>query len=245
MREIFNADLQKKLTADITSKSFKIENCNCSRENGEEVATCKYNDVCRVPMCIYKAKCITSGRYYIGSTQNTIKKRFAGHLAEVKAAVEGGECSDTYAMYFSKHWRNIGVVPTRAMQRKRGRFEVLWNGNPISIMKTFQSNKCILCSKERVEILKHIWKDPKNVINQRNEIYGACKHKPHFHWFQKLETAALYSTDEPSEKVWEENDGLGDSDEMDLEESDDESDRDEAAQLQSLLDGMWCSFIAV
>ena len=85
------------------------------------------------------------------------------------------------------------------------------------------------------------------MINQRNEIYGGCKHRTHFHWFQKLETMPEYSTDEPSEKVWEQTDDEDiDEETLSVSSTDsNESDRDEAAHLQSLSDGSWCSFIAV
>ena len=35
--------------------------------------------------------------------------------------------------------------------------------------------------KERLEIMKAIKHEPGRLINSKNELYGACRHKPRFH----------------------------------------------------------------
>jgi hypothetical protein len=32
--------------------------------------------------------------------------------------------------------------------------EILWKGNPISVVKTFGKATCVLCNRERLEIIK-------------------------------------------------------------------------------------------
>ena len=54
---------------------------------------------------------------------------------------------------------------------------------------------CVLCQRERQEILKQSMKDPNSIINSCNEIYGACRHNPKFHRLRKQNP----STDESLE----------------------------------------------
>ena len=61
--------------------------------------------------------------------------------------------------------------------------EILWQGNPISCMKTFKKVGCKLCMMERVHILKTEKVDEKNLINTNEELFGACRHNAHFHRF--------------------------------------------------------------
>ena len=69
--------------------------------------------------------------------------------------------------------------------------EIIWQGNPISCMKTFRQLNCRLCMRERLEILKMGKKEPRKLINSRSEIYGACRHKPRFHrYFMNGPTSA-------------------------------------------------------
>ena len=74
---------------------------------------------------------------------------------------------------------------------------ILWQGKPISNMKTFGKLNCTLCMRERMELLKakNLDKMRKNkyLINSSTEVYGACRHKPKFHRFAISKTS---STDE-------------------------------------------------
>ena len=73
------------------------------------------------------------------------------------------------------------------------KIDILWQGNPISCVKTFSTPSCQLCMKERIFILHHSHKDPESLINKHNKIYGTCRHNPKFHWF---DTTNNTSTDE-------------------------------------------------
>ena len=63
--------------------------------------------------------------------------------------------------------------------------ETVWQGNPMSNVKTFRSLDCNLCTKERLEIHKAMKLDKKNdsqcLIGSMNELCVGCRHKPKFH----------------------------------------------------------------
>ena len=67
-------------------------------------------------------------------------------------------------------------------------FSILWQGNPISVQKSFGTKNCTLCMKERTTILKCMYEKPHLLINNNSEIYGSCRHKPKFHRFSHPST---------------------------------------------------------
>ena len=83
--------------------------------------------------------------------------------------------------------------------RKLMQVDILWKGNHITCMKKFWTFNCGLCMKERPFILNAMRKDDfmnKNLlINNSNELYGACRHRTRFHRFMKNITPTP-STDE-------------------------------------------------
>ena len=94
------------------------------------------------------------------------------------------------------------MIPPETDKKKikdyvRVKIEILWQGNPMSCVKTFGTRACKLCSKERSAILKLTRKTPNLAINKCNEVYGACRHKPRFHRFNQSHSSdAKTSTDE-------------------------------------------------
>ena len=117
------------------------------------------------------------------------------HTQETKSLVLTGKKSDTYANHFAS------LVPEGTKRSEISDFikikvEILWQGNPISTVKTFGRRCCKLCARERLEILKFEAKEPGLMINKRDEVHGACRHKPRFHRFEPATTIA--STDESS-----------------------------------------------
>jgi hypothetical protein len=72
---------------------------------------------------------------------------------------------------------------------------ILWQGDPLSCVKTFGTRNCKLCAKERYAIIKLTHETPNLAINKCNEVHGACRHKPRFHRFDHSENANS-STDE-------------------------------------------------
>ena len=188
LREIFQSDLTKKIMDGVESLDFKDRECNCStlsKVNGE----CAYNGNCRKSIIVYKATCKLCDMAYIGNTQQTYKKRMQGHFQDVKKLFNKDIHSDSFARHFGHHFNyregDKQEAPTPQKLREVLKFEVVWQGNPISIVKTFGKRTCLLCSVERMEIVKASKKNPKALINHNSEIYGACRHKPKFHRYKK------------------------------------------------------------
>lgn len=80
--EAFSGDLNGKLNKGIGSKDFEDLPCNCnaaSKINGE----CIFKGKCRQSIVIYKAICTKTKKYYIGNTQQMVKKRLGSHFSDV------------------------------------------------------------------------------------------------------------------------------------------------------------------
>jgi hypothetical protein len=132
---------------------------------------------------------------YLGNTQQHPKKRMQGHAQDVRRLFISGVKSDSFAEHFCQF-----IPPPKDATEKvkvqdhiKYRFEIVWKGNALNTVKTFGTRGCSLCTQERLEILKAVHKNPKASINAKNEIYGACRHKPRFHRYLKQSTV---STDE-------------------------------------------------
>jgi hypothetical protein len=57
----------------------------------------------------------------------------------------------------------------------------LAESDPFSSSKTFGKLSCKLCQKERVALLWHSWMDESNMLNDRSELHGSCRHTARFH----------------------------------------------------------------
>ena len=183
LRELLQGDLTTKLMEHIGSKDFERRECNCTTASKVD-GVCIYGGNCRESMVIYKATCKETGKFYVGCTQQKVKKRFDGHFTEVCGFVNKGILSDSFARHFGavlKKKQIEGEKVTRKDVRKIVRIETLWKGNPISCMKSFGKMTCSLCMKERLYILRAMRKEPGKLINSSNEIYGACRHLTRFH----------------------------------------------------------------
>ena len=74
----------------------------------------------------------------------------------------------------------------------RVKIEILWQGNPMSCVKTFGTR-----SAPKIARLFSSCKTPNLAINKCNEVYSACRHKPRFHRFNQSHSSdAKTSTDE-------------------------------------------------
>ena len=113
--------------------------------------------------------------------------------------------SDSYARHFARLFP-AGEATVKEI-RARIDVEILWEGNPISISKSFGKESCSLCMKERILILRANQKDRCLVINTNNEMYGACRHRPRFH---RLVNKELH-TECTDEAVPAENRGSGEA----------------------------------
>ena len=198
LRETIQGDLTVKLNDNIISSDFRDRPCNCCsklKPNGQ----CIYKGNCRKSITIYKATC-HDGHYYIGSTQQHLKARMNGHFGEVRDKINHNAPADTFASYCAdkltaeEENRRVKVGDARNLVKS---VDILWQGNPISTVKSFHSLTCRLCSKERLFIHKARLKEdasdgPSKLLNSCSEIYGACRHIPRFHRYQRYDP----STDE-------------------------------------------------
>ena len=135
-------------------------------------------------MVIYQVECLVTGKFYIGNTQQSVKDRMKGHFHDVQMLIAKMKMrSDSYAKQFAVQFTDLaeGEVPSLAQQREKILITILWQGNPISMSKTFGARKCVLCNKERLEIFKCSIEKPDSLINICDKIYGAYRHNPMFH----------------------------------------------------------------
>jgi GIY-YIG catalytic domain len=139
---------------------------------------------------VYKAECKMTGKIYIGNTQQHLKTRMSQHATDVKRKKEKDINSDSFAAHFANQMRNFNTFSPNLL-RNMYTCSIIWQANPHSAVKTFGTNHCILCSRERLEILKMSRYKPHLLINSCNEVYGACRHKPKFHRYK-----SIHSTDE-------------------------------------------------
>jgi hypothetical protein len=102
------------------------------------------------------------------------------HFQEVKLLVMKGQKSDSHASHFAKHFKP-GHKPTPKELREMQTFDIMWQGEPLSVAKSFGTRECQLCSREKINIVKWSRKEPEKPINTCSEICGGCRHKPRFH----------------------------------------------------------------
>ena len=72
-------------------------------------------------------------------------------FADTKDPVNDGELSDSFAKHFASHFEDEKQI-SRGDARSITNVETIWQGNPMSSVKTFRNLNCDLCTKERLEI---------------------------------------------------------------------------------------------
>ena len=193
-------DLSNKVDCHVKSQDRPIlQDCNCSTD------TCQYGGECRRRFIVYKATCRLCEKFYIGVTQNHLKERFRdGHLRMARERIrwkkglfeprEDEKLKMSGA--FAKHWANHflepdGEVPTKQAINETVKYNFVYCCKEvINSSKNFGCRSCRLCQQERLALLKAGWNDPDKVLNDRNEIYGACRHKGRIHNLQLAENTA-------------------------------------------------------
>ena len=212
LREIFSGDLVAKLNANVVCRDFTSRECNC---RNRETSGCDYNNHCRDTIIVYEAKSnyspnpFMAPKSYIGATQTTLKDRMQGHVGQAKqlqqylqgTRQQKPRSTDTFARYFARIAIATNTNPTPASIRTLYTLHVLWHGNPLTTVKTFGTNYCILCNQEKLCLFKRMRTKPGRLINDCDELFGTCRHKPRFHRFAPA--SQVSSTDESSmdEKV--------------------------------------------
>jgi hypothetical protein len=168
-----------------------------SRQVVEE--RCTFLAPCRKSIVVYQATCLETGKKYIGNTQRHVKKRMSEHVGDTKRLYFNNTKSDSFAEHFCQFIPK-GIPNTKEGKKEATKFikvkvDILWQGNPLSCVKTFGTKACKLCAREKLAILKTSRKNPDKLINKNFEIYGACRHNPKFHRFGQLHNIAP-NTDE-------------------------------------------------
>ena len=101
--EILGGDLTGKLMKDVKSQDYMDRPCNCNKASKVD-GKCIYGDKCRKCIVVYKCEYSICGMFYIGNTQNHIKKRMNEHFAETRNQVNKGLISDSFAKHFATHF---------------------------------------------------------------------------------------------------------------------------------------------
>ena len=102
LRNLFQADLSKKLAANLVSKDFMNQECNFPKKNKIE-GKCVYNNECRKVVVVYEATCTICAIQYVGNTQQFLKERMQKHFQQVRLHVRGALSKDTMARHIATH----------------------------------------------------------------------------------------------------------------------------------------------
>ena len=125
-------------------------------------------------------------KFHIGATQNYVKNRFTQHYCSVKTMLETGESSTRFSSHFAKCYQEEYGPDARYDVNKMRNLcihEIIYEGNAISVVKTYGTQKCRVCAEEKFAIWEENCRNFCFILNKRKEIYGACAHNVHFHHF--------------------------------------------------------------
>ena len=99
--------------------------------------------------------CKDTEKVYIGNTSQTFKKRMDQHYQDTIQKVINKNSTDTFADHFAKSFENSPFKPKPADICKKISCKILWQGNPLSMAKSFRKSVCKLCMQERSLILNY------------------------------------------------------------------------------------------
>ena len=134
--------------------------CNC-RGGNKDKSICPLNGSCLKSNIIYRADISSNGeeKYYVGSTGNDFKTRYALHKASLKNANHKNPTTLSRYYWQQKEKGNNPQIKWSIVKEIRGKFN--------------QRNGCHLCNRERLEIARS---NKKNMLNKRNELRANCPH---------------------------------------------------------------------
>ena len=200
LASLINADTGSKVMAGIVDEGSRDRPCKCGtgfKKDGEYI----FGGQCRESCLVYKLTCRFSNMYYIGKTQRQLKIRIWDHVRATWKAVEERKVevndnakssysysngSNAFARHFSVYCLSLNSYrETKKFVRQNTTIEILWKGNPISCLKNVITTRCGLCMKERRAILTAWRGDKPNLLNAKNEIFGACLCKSRFCQFKE------------------------------------------------------------
>ena len=110
------------------------EKCNCHKSTLRDEGLCMFGGKCRNKMAMDK---VETGKYYIGQTQSNVKEMIGKHVSKTTALTKGGKASNSFAKLFAELFERKGKGTYREVKDKM-KVEILWQGDPISCMKTFK-----------------------------------------------------------------------------------------------------------
>jgi len=105
------------------------------------------------------------------------------HFNEVQKLVKLGKKSDPCSKCFATQFHDANPPPVN--QKGGMTCSVIWQGNPISAVKTFATKNCALCAKERIAIVKQSRSNLQLLLNSNNKICDTCRHRPRLHMHVK------------------------------------------------------------
>jgi hypothetical protein len=100
---------------------------------------CRYGNVYRKALIVYKVTITRTGKYYIGATLQTLKKWVVGHLQRARQFLRNGTRSSTLAIHLAQRmWqRSSNSIPSAGVLHDELSCSILWQGDPFSCSKTF------------------------------------------------------------------------------------------------------------
>jgi hypothetical protein len=96
---------------------------------------------------LWYIKQLKMNKCHIGNTQQHMKMRMQGDVQDVKILFINGKSSDSFASHFAS------LVPEGTAKKNvkdfiKVKVNILWQGDPLSCVKTFGTRSCKLCTKE-------------------------------------------------------------------------------------------------
>ena len=123
----------------------RLEDCNCDKK------MYVWRGGCRTKNIVYEATSKECSKFYIGNNQCKAKIQFNQYYASVSKTLEKGISSSIFAKHQSKCY--IKRYKTKKYDINKVQdiieYEILYERNPLKMVKTYRSNKCILCMEER------------------------------------------------------------------------------------------------
>ena len=168
----------------ISSHNKKILNTEQNQEEGAENRTCncRYKNTCpQAENClqesaIYKAEVThTQGRAaYIGLTGGQFKTRYNLHTRSFRNRDHKNDT--TLSQYIWKQ-TDKGIKFKWHPDPKTNVAEINWSYLATAPTYSTTTNTCILCNREKAEIL---YSDDPDLLNKRDEITSKCRHRKKF-----------------------------------------------------------------
>ena len=125
--------------------------------------------------------------YHIQDIKETQQKNF-NTFFRYPMSSQRWKKSDSFAAHFKQHFKD---TTSCADLRKYMTFKVVKHLNLIGTMKTFMKPNCNLCMEEHLTIQKKLRDKPVTFMNNKAEIYEACRKKTTYRRF-------CLSTNDPS-----------------------------------------------